>query len=171
MINFYILLLMILMHSGSDIKIFIYMNNKPLFTYFLFQPLHTLRYWDAFTKLRVKFYHWKKIHIKLYSRWILNSNANNVFNANNFCQWKWLFPLLYQLPAITLLPLAITSSFPKLSLPMRSFLNILCLTKHEHYFRMISQAKISLNITFLVTWRDDPIDRGKNGNFDFHFKF
>lgn len=106
-----------------ELKCFIYMNNKPLFTYFSFQPLHTLRYSDAFTKFRVKFYHWKKFHIKLYSQWILNS----VFNANNFCQWKWLFPLLYQLPAITLLLWAITTSFPKLSLPMRSFLNIPCL--------------------------------------------
>lgn len=59
--------------------------------------------------------------------------------------------------------------FPKLSLPTRSYKNIL--SKDEHYFRMSSQARISLIITFLVTWRDDSIDRGIHRKLGFHFRF
>lgn len=36
---------------------------------------------------------------------------------------------------------------------------------------MTSQATISLHVAFLVTWKDDPIDRGLDGNFVFHFRF
>ena len=59
--------------------------------------------------------------------------------------------------------------FPKLSLTMRSLKHTLC--KYEHCFRMTSQATISWHVAFLDTWKDDPIDRGVDGNFVFHFRF